>query len=56
MFILTNYKNLHRFIDIKSLNSKQIHLAQELSCYYFQIDYCQNKTKRAANALFQYLQ
>ena len=38
-------------MDIKSLSSCQVWLAQKLSCYYFRIDYWQSKANRAANAL-----
>ena len=34
----------------------QVYWAQKLSKYHFQIDYCQNKANRAANALSQYPQ
>ena len=56
VLVLINYNNLWQFIDTKSLSSKQVHWAQELSCYYFQIDYCQGKANKAANALSQYPQ
>ena len=35
LFVLTHYNNLRRFMDIKSLSSKQVRWAQELSWYYF---------------------
>ena len=40
VFILTNYNNLCRFMDMKSLSSRQVYWAQELSQYHFRIDYC----------------
>ncbi len=40
VFVLTDHNNLHQFIDTKSLSSRQIRWAQELSQYHFQIDYC----------------
>ena len=43
-------------METKSLSSKQVCWAQELSCYHFQIDYCQGKANGAANALSQYPQ
>ena len=43
-------------MDTKSLSSRQARWAQERFRYHFQIDYCQNKANRAANALSQYLQ
>ena len=43
-------------MDIKSLSSRQVRWAQELSRYYFQIDYQQGKANRAANALSRFPQ
>ncbi len=54
--MLTNHNNLQHFIDTKSLNSRQVYWAQELSKYYFWIDYYQSKANRAADILSQYLQ
>ena len=54
--VLTHYNNLCQFIDIKSLSSRQVHWAQKLSCYHFQINYHQGKVNKAANTLSQYLQ
>ena len=56
MFVLTDYNNLRRFMDMKSLSSKQVRWAQKLSCYYFQIEYCQDKANKAVDALSWYLQ
>ena len=56
VLVLTDHNNLRRFMDTKSLSSRQVRWAQELSCYHFQIDYCQNKANEAANALSWYLQ
>ena len=42
-------------MDTKSLSSKQVRWAQKLSCYYFSIDYHQNKHNGAADILSQYL-
>ena len=39
VLMLTNHNNLRRFMDTKSLSSKQVRWAQKLSYYYFQIDY-----------------
>ena len=39
VFVLIDYINLCRFMDTKSLSSRQVCWAKELSCYYFQIDY-----------------
>ena len=56
VFILTDHNNLQQFMNIKNLSSKQVRCAQELSYYYFRIDYCPSKANWAANALSQYLQ
>ena len=56
VFVLTDQNNLHRFIDTKSLSSRQVRWAQELSQYYFQIDYCQGKANAAVDALSRFLQ
>ena len=40
ILILTDHNNLHHFIDTKSLSSRQVRWAQELSWYHFQINYC----------------
>ena len=39
ILILTDHNNLRRFMDTKNLRSKQVHGAQELSCYHFCINY-----------------
>lgn len=41
-------------MDTKSLSSRQMHLAQELFWYYFQIDYRQSKANAAADALLHF--
>ena len=56
VLMLTNHNNLWQFMDTKSLSSRQVCWAQELFCYYFQIDYRQVKAKEATNALFWYPQ
>ena len=56
VLVLTNHNNLRQFMDTKSLSSKQVRWTQKLSCYHFQIDYCQGKANRAANTLSQYPQ
>ena len=43
-------------MDTKNLSSKQVYWAQELSSYYFWIDYRLGKTNAAADALSQYPQ
>ena len=54
VLLLTNHNNLYRFMDTKSLSSRQIHWAQELFRYHFRIDYHQNKANEASDALFRY--
>ncbi len=39
VFVLTDCNNLQRFMDKKSLSSRQVRWAQELSRYHFWIDY-----------------
>ena len=56
VIILTDHNNLCRFMDTKSLSSRQVRWAQELSRYHFCIDYWQSKANGAADALSQYLQ
>ena len=56
VFILTNHNNLRRFMDIKGLSSRQGRWAQELSKYYFWIDYHQSKANRVVDALSRFLQ
>ena len=56
VLVLTDHNNLQRFMDTKSLSSCQVRWAQELFHYYFQIDYCQDKANRAADALSRFLQ
>ena len=43
-------------MDTKSLSSRQVRWAQELSQYHFRIDYCQGKANGAANALSRFSQ
>ena len=49
--MLINYINLRRFMDTKSLSSRQVRWSQELSKYHFWIDYGQGKANEAENAL-----
>ena len=56
MLVLTDHNNLCRFIETKSLSSRQVRWAQELSRYHFQIDYRQGKANGAADALSRYPQ
>ena len=56
VFVLTDHNNLCRFMDTKSLSSRQVRQAQELSRYHFQIDYCQSKANAAADALSRFPQ
>ena len=52
--MLTNYNNLRWFMDTKSLSSRQVRWAQELSRFYFRINYRQGKANSAADALSRY--
>ena len=56
VLVLTDHNNLHWFIEMKSLSSRQVCWAQELFCYYFQIHYCQGKANEATDALSRYSQ
>ena len=56
VLVLTQYNNFRRFMETKSLKSKQVCWAQKLSCYHFQINYRRGKANGAADALSQYLQ
>ena len=56
VLVLTDHNNLRRFMDTKSLSSRQVRWAQELSRYHFRIDYWQGKANGAADALSQYPQ
>ena len=44
--ILTDHNNLHRFMNVKSLNEKQIRWAMKLAVYNFVILYCSEKRSR----------
>ena len=54
--VLTDQNNLRRFMDTKSLSSRQVRWAQELSRYHFRIDYRQGKANGAADALSRFPQ
>ncbi len=56
VLILTDPNSLRRFMDTKSLSSRQVRWAQELSRYHFRIDYCQGKANAAADALSRFPQ
>ena len=56
VLVLTNYNNLRRFMEKKSLSSRQVRCTQELSHYHFWTHYCQGKANRAADALSRYLE
>ena len=56
VLMLTDHNNLQCFINTKSLSSRQVKWAQELSKYHFQIDYQQGKANGAIDILFQYPQ
>ena len=55
ILVLIDHNNLRYFMDTKSLSSRQVRWAQELSQYHFQIDYRQGKANAAADALSQIL-
>ncbi len=54
VFILTDYNNLRQFMDTKSLSSRQVWWAKELSKYHFRIGYSQGKANSAADALSRF--
>ena len=56
VLVLTDHNNLCRFIDTKSLSSRQVRWAQELSRYHFRIDYRQGKANAAVDALSRFPQ
>ena len=56
MLVLTDHNNLRHFLETKSLSSRQVRWAQELSQYHFRIDYRQGKANGAADALFRFPQ
>ena len=56
VLVFTDHNNLRRFMDTKSLSSRQVHWALELSRYHFRIDYCQGKTNEAVDALSRFPQ
>ena len=53
---LTDHNNFRRFMDTKSLSSRQVRWAQELSRYHFRIDYRKGKANGAADALSRFPQ
>ena len=54
VLVLTDHNNLRRFMDTKSLSSRQVRWAQELSRYHFRINYRQGKANGAADTLSCY--
>ncbi len=56
VLVLTDQNNLRRFMDTKSLGSRQVRWAQELSRYHFRIDYCQGNANAAADVLSHFPQ
>ena len=56
VLVLTDHNNLCCFMDTKSLSSRQVRWAQELSRYHFRINYCQGKANAAADALSRFPQ
>ena len=51
VLVLTDHNNFRRFMETKSLSSRQVWWAQELSRYHFQIDYLQGKANGAGDVL-----
>lgn len=47
VFVFTDHNRLQRFMDIKSLSSKQVWWAQKLSQYHFEINHYLDKAKRS---------
>ena len=56
VFVFTDHNNLCRFINTKSLSSRQVRWAQELIRYPFWIDYYQSKVNGAVDALSRFSQ
>ena len=56
VLVVTDHHNLCRFMDTKSLSSRQVWWAQELSKYHFWIDYCQGKVNGAVDVLSRFPQ
>lgn len=54
VLVLTDHNNLCRFMDTKSLSSRQVRWVQKLSRYHFRIDYRQGKANAAADALSRF--
>ena len=56
VLVLTDHNNLRQFMNMKSLSSRQVRWAQELSRYHFRINYRQGKANGAADALSRFPQ
>ena len=56
VLIFIDHINLCHFMDTKNLSSRQVHWAQKLSQYNFQIDYRQDKANAATDALSRFPQ
>ena len=56
VLVLTNHNKLCRFMDNKSLSSRQVRWAQKLFWNHFRINYRQEKANSAADALSRFLQ
>ena len=56
VLVPTDRNNQRRFMETKSLSSRQVRWGQKLFCYHFQIDYCQGKINGVTDALFRYPQ
>lgn len=56
ILVFINQNNLCQLIEIKSLSSRQVCWAQELSQYSVWLDYCQGEPNEATDALSRFLQ
>ena len=56
VLVLTDHKNLRRFMNTKNLSPRQVRWAKELFRYHFRIDYPQGMANAAADALSRFPQ
>lgn len=54
VLVFTDHNNLHQFMDTKSLNFRQVRLAQKLLKYNFRINYRQGKPNATADTLLRF--
>ena len=55
LLVIINHNNLYQFIYTKSLSSRQVRWAKEISWYYFQINDQQGKTNVSTDVLSRFL-